>query len=47
MSNSHNFYILSNNNSYTSTWSDGEEMMVTIGGEVDKNDIKAIIDSMG
>lgn len=46
-SNGRTFYILSNIDSTTATWSDGQSLVVVISGSIPQDEILAIIDSMG
>lgn len=41
------FYIMSNLDNTTATWSDGRSLLMSISGSISVEDIKAIIDSMG
>ena len=45
-SNGRSFYIMSNIDTLTATWSDGT-LVVTIGGQLTRDEIKGIIDSIG
>lgn len=45
-SNGRSFYIMSNIDTLTATWSDGS-LVVTIGGQLTRDEIKGIIDSIG
>lgn len=45
-SNGRSFYIMSNIDTLTATWSDGT-IVVTIGGQLTRDEIKGIIDSIG
>lgn len=44
--NGRTFYIMLNNPGYTGTWSDGE-LLVVIGGNLSKEEVKEIINSIG
>lgn len=46
-SNGRNFYIMSNLDNMTATWSDGSILMMNISGSISENDIRTIIDSIG
>jgi len=41
------FYLLSNLDNQTATWSDGNSLVMIILGNISENDIKAMIDSIG
>ena len=41
------FYILSNLDNTTATWSDGVSLVVTIVGNITVDNIKSMIDSIG
>lgn len=41
------FYIISNMDTYTATWSDGNSLMLNITGNILEDDIKNMIDSIG
>lgn len=44
--NGRNFYIMSNLDTLTATWSDGK-MSIDISGQLEINELKHIIDSIG
>lgn len=46
-SNQRTFYILSNIDSTTAAWSDAQSLEVTISGNISKDEIISIIDSIG
>ncbi|SBV92730.1 conserved hypothetical protein [uncultured Eubacteriales bacterium] len=41
------FYIMSNIDTITATWSDGNSLVMRIAGDISKDDIKTMIDSIG